>query len=123
MPGELIDPSTEWLHDNWSRRCAARTAIARQPISGLATNSTWIVYRRIREDTTEHDELWTTGRVSWPNCLYTGHFEWRVPIDDEHAQCRWFIDELPGAFFRQDVIPCWHAPVGRANRPLIDSAS
>ena len=72
------------------------------------------VYRRIREDTTENDELWTTGRVClWPNCLYAGHFEWRVPIDDEHTlSVGWFIDELPGDTpFEQDVIPCWHAPV------------
>jgi 5,5'-dehydrodivanillate O-demethylase len=72
------------------------------------------VYRRIREDTTASDELWTTGRVClWPNCLYTGHFEWRVPIDDTRTlSVGWFIDELPGDTpFEQDVIPCWYAPV------------
>jgi hypothetical protein len=49
----------------------------------------------------------------WPNCLYTGHFEWRVPIDDEHTlSVGWFIDELPGDTpFEQAVIPCWYAPI------------
>jgi 5,5'-dehydrodivanillate O-demethylase len=72
------------------------------------------IYRRVREDTTEQDELWTTGRVClWPNCLYVGHFEWRVPIDDENTlSVGWFIDELPGDMpFEQEVIPCWPAPV------------
>lgn len=69
--------------------------------------------------------MWTTGRVClWPNCLYVGHFEWRVPIDDTRTlSVGWFIDELPGDMpFEQDVIPCWHAPVtdGRTGR-LIDS--
>jgi len=52
---------------------------------------------RVREDTTEDDELWTVGRVClWPNCLYTGKFEWRVPIDDERTlHVAWFNDPVP----------------------------
>src|SRR5437867_2810260 len=72
------------------------------------------VYRRVREATTEADELWTTGRVClWPNCLYTGHFEWRVPIDDENTlSVGWFLDPVPGDEpFEQGTIPCWTAPV------------
>ncbi|HYZ01062.1 MAG TPA: aromatic ring-hydroxylating dioxygenase subunit alpha, partial [Candidatus Binatia bacterium] len=72
------------------------------------------VYRRVREDTTEDDELWTTGRVClWPNCLYTGHFEWRVPIDDERTlSVGWFLDTLPGDEpFEQERIPYWWSPI------------
>ena len=112
-----IDPvHFEWLHDNWSRVLRGEDgprAPAHQRL-GFDEFDYGFVYRRIREDTTENDELWTTGRVClWPNCLYVGHFEWRVPIDDEHTlSVGWFIDELPGDKpFEQDVIPCWHAPV------------
>ncbi len=112
-----IDPvHFEWLHDNWSRVLRGEDgprAPAHQRL-GFDEFDYGFVYRRIREDTTENDELWTTGRVClWPNCLYVGHFEWRVPIDDEHTlSVGWFIDELPGdAPFEQDVIPCWQAPV------------
>jgi 5,5'-dehydrodivanillate O-demethylase len=72
------------------------------------------VYRRIRSDTDENDELWTVGRVClWPNALYTGHFEWRVPIDDENTlSVAWFVDPVPGdAPFEQQRIPYWHSPI------------
>jgi len=68
----------------------------------------------VREDTTEDDELWTVGRVClWPNCLYTGKFEWRVPIDDERTlHVAWFNDPVPGAApFEQARIPYWHGPI------------
>jgi len=111
-----IDPvHFEWLHDNWSRVLRGQDG-SRAPAHrrlGFDEFDYGFVYRRVREDTTEDDELWTTGRVClWPNCLYTGHFEWRVPIDDEHTlSVGWFIDELPGETpFEQEEIPCWHAP-------------
>jgi 5,5'-dehydrodivanillate O-demethylase oxygenase subunit len=112
-----IDPvHFEWLHSNWSRvlrgqdgpRAPAHTRL------GFDEFDYGFVYRRVREDTTENDPLWHTGRVClWPNCLYTGHFEWRVPIDDENTlSVGWFIDPLPGDEpFEQDPIPCWTAPV------------
>ena len=112
-----IDPvHFEWLHDNWSRvlRGADGPRAPAHQRLGFDEFDYGFVYRRIREDTTEDHELWTTGRVClWPNCLYTGHFEWRVPIDDTRTlSVGWFIDELPGdAPFEQDVIPCWYAPV------------
>ena len=56
------------------------------------------VYRRILEGQSEQDELWTVGRTClWPNCLFTGdHFEWRVPIDDDHTlSVGWFFDRVP----------------------------
>ena len=45
------------------------------------------IYRRIREDTTEEDELWTVGRVClWPNCLFTGTL--RVARADRRRRTR-----------------------------------
>jgi 5,5'-dehydrodivanillate O-demethylase len=123
-----IDPvHFEWLHTNWSRvlrgedgpRAPAHTRI------GFDEFDYGFVYRRVREDTTEEHELWTTGRVClWPNCLYTGHFEWRVPIDDENTlSVGWFLDPVPGQGpFEQDPIPCWTAPVtDPATGRLIDT--
>ena len=68
----------------------------------------------MREDQTEQDELWTVGRVClWPNCLYTGKFEWRVPIDDEHtlhvAGSSIPCPEMEP--FAQERIPYWYGPV------------
>ena len=111
-----IDPvHFEWLHTNWSLvlkgeggRGPAHTRL------GFDEFDYGFVYRRVREDTTEDDELWTTGRVClWPNCLYTGHFEWRVPIDDERTlSVGWFLDPLPGDEpFEQERIPYWWSPI------------
>jgi 5,5'-dehydrodivanillate O-demethylase len=111
-----IDPvHFEWLHTNWSivlkggeGRGPAHTRI------GFDEFDHGFVYRRVRTDTTEEDELWTIGRTClWPNCLYTGHFEWRVPIDDENTlSVGWFLDEVPGDEpFEQEQIPYWHAPI------------
>src|SRR5215472_4577225 len=68
-----IDPvHFEWLHSNWS-------AVLRGEEDSRAPTHTRLgfdefdygfVYRRVREDKTEDDELWTVGRVClWPNCL------------------------------------------------------
>jgi 5,5'-dehydrodivanillate O-demethylase len=112
-----IDPvHFEWLHSNWGAvlrgedgtRAPAHTRL------GFDEFDYGFVYRRVREDTTENDELWTTGRVClWPNCLYTGHFEWRVPVDDENTlSVGWFLDPLPGDEpYEQERIPCWTAPI------------
>lgn len=112
-----IDPvHFEWLHDNWGRVLRGEDG-PRAPAHrrlGFDEFDYGFIYRRVRDDTTEEDELWTTGRVClWPNCLYTGHFEWRVPVDDENTlSVGWFIDELPGDMpFEQEAIPCWQAPV------------
>jgi 5,5'-dehydrodivanillate O-demethylase len=113
-----IDPvHFEWLHDNWPKVLRGEEDGQRSPSHqrlGFDEFDHGFIYRRVREDTTEKDELWTTGRVClWPNCLYTGHFEWRVPIDDDNTlSVGWFIDELPGDQpYEQDVIPAWDAPV------------
>jgi 5,5'-dehydrodivanillate O-demethylase oxygenase subunit len=112
-----IDPvHFEWLHTNWSQVLRGEDG-PRAPTHtrlGFDEFDYGFVYRRVREDTSEQDPLWTTGRVClWPNCLYTGHFEWRVPIDDENTlSVGWFLDPLPGDEpFEQERIPCWTAPV------------
>ncbi len=72
------------------------------------------VYRRVRQDTTEEDELWTTGRVCfWPNALFTGFFEYRVPIDDDNTlSIAIFNNPVPGDEpFEQERIPYWYSPI------------
>jgi len=112
-----IDPvHFEWLHSNWSAALRGEPG-ARAPrhLKIGFTEFEWgFVYRRVREDTTEDDELWSVGRVClWPNCLYTGKFEWRVPVDDTHTlHVAWFNDPVPGrAPFAQERIPYWYGPV------------
>jgi len=112
-----IDPiHFEWLHSNWSLALKGDGG-PRVPTHvkiGFSEFDWGFVYRRVRADTDEQDELWTVGRVClWPNCLYTGKFEWRVPIDDETTlHVAWFNDPLPGREpFEQPRIPYWHAPV------------
>ncbi|HLF78515.1 MAG TPA: aromatic ring-hydroxylating dioxygenase subunit alpha [Dehalococcoidia bacterium] len=113
-----IDPvHFEWLHSNWSVRLKGQEG----PYSpthvkvGFDEFEYGFIYRRVRTDTTEEDELWSVGRTClWPNCLYTGdHFEWRVPIDDENTlSVGWFLDRIPGEQpFEQERIPYWHAPI------------
>jgi 5,5'-dehydrodivanillate O-demethylase len=113
-----IDPvHFEWLHSNWSVVLKGREG----PYSpthlkvGFDEFEWGFIYRRVRSDTTEDDELWTVGRTClWPNCLYTGdHFEWRVPIDDENTlSVGWFLDRVPGDRpFEQERIPYWYSPI------------
>jgi 5,5'-dehydrodivanillate O-demethylase len=112
-----IDPvHFEWLHTTWSRVLRGEDGPAAPTHTRLGFDEFdhGFVYRRVREDTDESDPLWVTGRVClWPNCLFTGHFEWRVPVDDENTlSVGWFIDPLPGGdAFEQERIPCWTAPV------------
>jgi 5,5'-dehydrodivanillate O-demethylase len=111
-----IDPiHFEWLHSNWSAAQRGDTARAPRHLRIAFEEFEWgFTYRRVREDTTEDDELWTVGRVClWPNCLYTGKFEWRVPIDDERTlHVAWFNDPVPGpAPFEQARIPYWQGPI------------
>src|SRR5204862_4414721 len=105
----------EWLHSNWS--AAQRDDPARVPTHvkiGFKEFEWGFSYHRVREDTTEEDELWTVGRVClWPNCLHTGKFEWRVPIDDERTlHVAWFNHPVPGAPpFAPPRIPHWRGPL------------
>src|SRR5262249_37367122 len=110
-----IDPvHFEWLHSNWSAAQRGGPRGPRHLRIGFGEFEWGFVYRRVREDTTEADDLWTVGRVClWPHCLYAGKFEWRVPIDDERTlHGAWFNDPVPGDEpFEQARIPYWHGPI------------
>jgi 5,5'-dehydrodivanillate O-demethylase len=115
-----IDPvHFEWLHDTWGQ-LLRRDLNAPKPKTHLRIAfdefDYGFTYRRIREGQSEQDELWTVGRTClWPNCLFTGnHFEWRVPIDDEHTlSVGWFFDRVPEEMepYRPARIPYWYGPI------------
>lgn len=114
-----IDPvHFEWMHMNWS----ARLGDAGGPYSPKHLKLDFdefeygFVYRRIREGMKETDPLWTVGRVClWPNALFTGgHFEWRIPVDDENTlSVTWAFSRVPKEFepYVQERIPAWHGPI------------
>ncbi|HEY3061642.1 MAG TPA: aromatic ring-hydroxylating dioxygenase subunit alpha [Chloroflexota bacterium] len=115
-----IDPvHFEWLHDSWGARLRGQLDGPAPPTHLRIRFEEFdygFKYQRIREGQTEADELWTVGRVClWPNCLFTGnHFEWRVPVDDEHTlSVGWFFDRVPEEMepFRQERIPYWYGPL------------
>ena len=110
-----IDPvHFEWLHSNWSQDLRGQ----RDPSKPVPTHLEidfrefeWgIEYRRLLNNSEE----WQVGRVAlWPNALYTGHFEWRVPVDDENTlSVCWNNDLLPGDEpFEQERIPYFWSPI------------
>lgn len=114
-----IDPvHFEWMHSNWSMRLQGKTG----PYSPTHLKLDFeefeygFTYRRVRSDTDERHPLWTVGRVClWPNCLFTGgHFEWRVPVDDETTlSVGWFFNRVPTESepYVQDSIPYWYGPI------------
>ena len=117
-----IDPvHFEWLHSNWTRVLQSDKG-PKPPTHlkiGFEEFEYGFVYRRILEGQSESDELWTVGRTClWPNCLFTGgHFEWRVPIDDENMlSVGWFFDRVPNEMepFTQERIPYWYSPITEA---------
>src|SRR5262250_180097 len=114
-----IDPvHFEWLHSHW-RRVLQGDEGPKPPSHlkiGFDEFEYGFVYRRVLEGQSESDELWTVGRTClWPNCLFTGgHFEWRVPVDDEHTlSVGWFFDRVPNEMepFKQERIPYWTSPI------------
>ena len=114
-----IDPlHFEWMHMNWSVRLAGRAGPYSPRHLKLAFEEFdyGFVYRRIRDGMDESDPMWTVGRVClWPNALFTGdHFEWRVPVDDEHTlSVTWTFSRVPRERdgYVQNHIPAWHGPV------------
>ena len=73
-------------------------------------------YKRVREGMDESDAMWTIGRVAlWPNGFYLGgHFEWRVPVDNENSLCVcWFFSRVPTERepYVQKRIPTWYGPI------------
>jgi 5,5'-dehydrodivanillate O-demethylase len=111
-----IDPvHFEWLHSNWSSQITGKGEKAPAHLKlGFDEFDYGFVYRRVREDTDEENELWTTGRVCfWPNALFTGFFEYRVPIDDDNTlSIAIFNNPVPGDEpFVQERIPYWYSPI------------
>ena len=112
-----IDPvHLEWLHGRWSHYLT--NGARREPKAhikvGFGEFDWGLSYHRVSEGGNEEDEQWTVGRVClWPNALYTGHFEWRVPIDDENTlSVAWFNNPVPGDEpFEQERIPYWTSPL------------
>jgi 5,5'-dehydrodivanillate O-demethylase len=113
-----IDPlHFEWMHMNWSVRLRNQLGpySARHLRLEFDEFDYGFVYRRLREGMSESDPLWTVGRVClWPNALFTGdHFEWRVPVDDEHTlSVTWVFNRVPRDRepYVQERIPAWHGP-------------
>lgn len=123
-----IDPiHFEWMHENWGSylkgldtKGPSHTKIDFEEIEH------GFVYRRIKENTDERDEIWSTGRVClWPNGFFLGeHFEWRVPIDDANTlSINWKFTRVPKESepYIQASIPCWEGPVFDENGDWITS--
>jgi 5,5'-dehydrodivanillate O-demethylase len=114
-----IDPlHFEWMHMNWSVRLRDELGPYSPRHLKLAFEEFdyGFVYRRIREGMSESDPLWTIGRVClWPNALFTGgHFEWRVPVDEENTlSVTWAFNRVPKESepYVQECIPAWRGPV------------
>lgn len=114
-----IDPvHFEWAHANWGKRLRGDEGkyVPTHVKLGFDEFDQGFVYKRVREDTDETNQLWTVGRVClWPNGMFTGdHFEWRVPIDNENTlSVTW---SYTMADPKRDVpelesIPWWYGPV------------
>jgi 5,5'-dehydrodivanillate O-demethylase len=117
-----IDPAHfEWTHTNWSIRLKDKSDGPfkygpRHLKLDFEEFEFGYLYKRVREDTTEQDDLWTVGRVFlWPNGFYLGeHFEWRVPVDDENTlSITWAFTRVPNERepYRQNAIPTWKGPI------------
>jgi 5,5'-dehydrodivanillate O-demethylase len=114
-----IDPvHFEWMHENWGQRL--KDDDAQYGPTHLKLNfeefEHGLVYKRIKQNTSADDAMWTVGRVClWPNGFFLGeHFEWRVPIDDENTlSVTWKFTRVPRESepYEQKSIPTWHGPV------------
>jgi 5,5'-dehydrodivanillate O-demethylase len=113
-----IDPvHFEWMHRNWSTRLRGQRGPYAPRHRKLAFDEFeyGYAYRRVTEDIDESDPLWTVGRVClWPNALFTGHFEWRVPVDDGNMlSVTWHFTRVPSERepYVQESIPAWYGPI------------
>jgi 5,5'-dehydrodivanillate O-demethylase oxygenase subunit len=113
-----IDPvHFEWMHSNWSRRMKGQTGYAARHLRIEFREFEYgFTYHRLVEGMSEEHERWAIGRIAlWPNCLGPNqHFEWRVPIDDEHTLfVIWHFTPVPleRRPYVQGRIPTWEAPV------------
>lgn len=121
-----IDPvHFEWMHDNWLVRMKAEQDKGSGEVGSYSPKHLKLAfdefefgfkYRRIREGMTEADPMWQTGRVAlWPNGFFLGgHFEWRVPVDNENSLCIcWFFHRVPTDKepYVQSRIPTWYGRI------------
>ena len=114
-----IDPvHFEWMHSNWKlRQSGATSPYAPAHIKVAFDDFEFgLIYKRVRQDTTEADAMWTVGRVClWPNGFFLGdHFEWRIPMDDENTlSITWAFTRVPRESepYVQSHIPTWHGPI------------
>lgn len=128
-----IDPvHLEWMHLNWAIRQSGRTGPYSPRHLKIAFDETeyGFVYRRITDATSEHDDLWTLGRVTlWPNGFYAGdHFDWHTPIDDRTTlRVSWAFARVPHERqpYEQPLpVPSWRGSVrnesgrGLTHRPV-----
>jgi 5,5'-dehydrodivanillate O-demethylase len=125
-----IDPvHFEWMHENWGKRLREGAEAAFGPTHlklAFEEFDYGFVYKRVKENTTEADPMWTVGRVFlWPNGFFLGeHFEWRVPIDDVNTlSITWKYTRVPTEQqpYVQDAIPTWHGPLTNADGSWIDT--
>lgn len=124
-----IDPvHFEWMHDTWPSRIKGDTGVVAPRHLKLQFDEFefGFQYKRIREGMTEADPMWKTGRVAlWPNGFYLGgHFEWRVPVDNENSLCMcWFFSRVPleRGEYRQKRIPTWYGKIKDDNGRWITS--
>ncbi len=124
-----IDPvHFEWMHENWGQRLRSGVTPYGPTHLQLAFEEFehGFVYKRIKEDTDEHNPLWTVGRVFlWPTGFFLGeHFEWRVPIDDVTTlSVTWKFTRVPREQepYVQTSIPTWIGPLKDAEGRWIDT--
>jgi 5,5'-dehydrodivanillate O-demethylase len=114
-----IDPvHFEWLHNNWSIRQAGGARYASRHVKIDCFEWEFgFGYRRILEDTDESSPVWAHPRLAiLPNLFMPGgtHFEYRVPVDDEHTlSVVWAYEPVPAEQrpYVQARIPHWRAPI------------
>ncbi len=125
-----IDPvHFEWMHENWGKHLREGPGAAPAPTHlklAFEEFEHGFVYKRVKQDTTEADPIWTVSRVFlWPNGFFLGeHFEWRVPIDDENTlSITWKYTRVPNDRPRyvQLSIPTWHGPLKNTDGSWIDT--
>jgi len=114
-----IDPvHFEWLHNNWSIVQMGGQDYA--PKHVRIEVDEWefgFGYKRILENTTENDPVWTQPRLHlMPHIFMPGgtHFEYRVPIDDTHTLSvvwAWQPVPLEQQPYVQTRIPHWEAAI------------
>ncbi len=117
-----IDPvHFEWLHNNWlpGRSGQPENYAPRHAKLGFDEWEHGFMYRRLHEGEDETSDAWLNGRLCiMPNLFAPSHFEWRVPMDDEHTLSVIWTTERVAAErepYHQDLIPHWWGQATDAN--------